>query len=357
MLQNIKIEGYKSIKTLDLKLSPINILIGSNGVGKTNFISFFKLVNNIYEQRLQQYSLKSGVDNLLHYGRKNTNEIKGYLNFGNNAYQFNLLPTDEGSFFIGREDSILNYPSKFNKTYYSENIKESFIKKKGENGKYRDKYLSEHLESYKIYHFHDTSISAPLRLIANVNDNRMLKAEGGNLPAFLFYLQEKYTKHFKIIEKVIKSTVPFFDRFDLNPMSLDGNKIELEWYEKEHPEHPFYARDLSDGTLRFIALTTLLLQPNLPKTIILDEPELGLHPFAISKLAGMIKKASVQSQIIVATQSVSLVNEFSADDIIVADREENQTVFKRQSQESLKTWLEDYSIGELWEKNVIGGRL
>ena len=106
---NIEIEGFKSIKRLVLKLSPINILIGSNGVGKSNFLSFFKLVNNIYEQRLQHYSLKSGIDNLLHYGRKNTSEIKGYLDFGNNAYRFNILPTDEGSMFIDREDSLLNY--------------------------------------------------------------------------------------------------------------------------------------------------------------------------------------------------------------------------------------------------------
>ncbi|MFA5669243.1 MAG: AAA family ATPase [Balneolaceae bacterium] len=354
MLQNIKIEGYKSIKKMDLKLSPINILIGSNGVGKSNFISFFKLVNNIYEQRLQQYSLKSGVDNLLHYGRKNTNEIKGYLNFGNNAYEFNLLPTDEGAFFIGREDSLLNYQTQYSKTFYDENIKESQIKGSSTQ---RNKYLSEHLESYKIYHFHDTSSAAPLRKSANINDNRLLRAEGDNLPAFLYYLQEKHPKHFKIIEMVIQSVFPFFDRFELAPFFLDENTIELEWFEKEHPEHPFYSRHLSDGTLRFIALATLFLQPNLPKTIIIDEPELGLHPFAISKLAGLIKKASVTSQVIIATQSVNLVNEFSADDIIVANREDNQTVYKRQSEESLKSWLDVYSIGELWEKNVIGGRL
>jgi len=353
MLQNIKIEGFKSIKTLDLKLSPINILIGSNGVGKSNFISFFKLVNNIYEQRLQQYSLKSGVDNLLHYGRKNTSEITGYLEFGDNAYSFQLSPTENDTLFISTEKSYY-FPAKNNQYFENENIKESLIKG---SSTIRDGYLSEYLESYKIYHFHDTSSSAPLRSIANISDNRLLRPEGDNLPAFLYYLQEKHPKHFKMIEMVIQSVFPFFERFDLAPFFLDENKIELEWYEKEHPEHPFYARHFSDGTLRFIALTTLFLQPNLPKTIILDEPELGLHPFAISKLAGMIKKASVHSQVIIATQSVNLVNEFSADDIIVANRENNQTVFKRQSEELLKTWLEEYSIGELWEKNVIGGRL
>lgn len=355
MLQNIKIEGFKSIKTLDLKLSPINLLIGSNGVGKSNFISFFKLVNNVYEQRLQQYSLKSGIDNLLHYGRKNTNEIKGFLDFGNNAYEFILLPTDEDSLFIGREDSVLNYKTNYNKTIYHENRKESLIKEKGS---YRDRYLSEHLESYKIYHFHDTSISAPLRSKANTNDNRSLKEDGGNLPAYLYYLQEKHPLNFKRIEKIIQSVVPFFERFDLAPLLIgEEGRINLKWTEKEHPEHYFDAKDLSDGSLRFIALVTLLMQPKLPKVIIIDEPELGLHPTAINKLSGLIKSAAAKDcQIIVSTQSVTLLNNFEAEDIITVDKEHNQSVFKRLDKEGLSNWIEDYSIGELWTKSVIKGQ-
>ncbi len=354
MLQNIKIKGFKSIKKLDLKLRPINILIGSNGVGKSNFIAFFKLVNNIYEQRLQQYSLKSGVDNLLHYGRKNTNEIFGYLNFGNNAYQFNLLPTDEGLFFIGREDSILNYKTNYNKTFYDENVKESEIKG---SQTHRNKFLSEHLESYKIYHFHDTSSSAPLRTKANINDNRILKEDGGNLPAYLYYLQEKHPKNFKRIEKTIQSVVPFFDSFNLSPAFLDEEKILLEWTEKEHPETYFNANHLSDGSLRFIALVTLLMQPKLPKVIIIDEPELGLHPMAINKLSGLIKSAAAKNcQIIVSTQSVTLLNNFEAEDIITVDKEDNQSVFQRLDKEGLSNWIEDYSIGELWTKSIIKGQ-
>lgn len=354
MLQNIKIEGFKSIKTLDLKLSPINLLIGSNGVGKSNFISFFKLVNNIYEQRLQQYSLKSGVDNLLHYGRKNTTEIKGYLNFGNNAYQFNLLPSDEGSLFIGREDSLLNYQTQYSKTFYEENIKESLIKGSSTQ---RNKYLSEHLESYKIYHFHDTSSSAPLRSKANTNDNRSLKEDGGNLPAYLYYLQEKHPLNFKRIEKIIQSVVPFFDRFNLSPAFLDEEKILLEWTEKEHPETYFNANHLSDGSLRFIALVTLLMQPKLPKVIIIDEPELGLHPTAINKLSGLIKSAAAKDcQVIVSTQSVTLLNNFEAENIITVDKEDNQSVFRRLDKEVLSNWIEDYSIGELWTKSIIKGQ-
>lgn len=355
MLQNIKIEGYKSIKILDLKLSPINLLIGSNGVGKSNFISFFKLVNNIYEQRLQQYSLKSGIDNLLHYGRKNTSEIKGYLDFGNNAYKFSLLPTDEDTFFIGREDSILNYTNQYNKAFYDENIKESRIKEKY---RIRDNYLSEQLENYKIYHFHDTSISAPLRSVAKINDNRILSENGGNLPAYLFYLKEKHPLSFKRIEKIIQSVVPFFERFDLAPLLIgEEGRINLKWTEREHPEHYFDAKDLSDGSLRFIALVTLLMQPKLPKVIIIDEPELGLHPTAINKLSGLIKSAAAKDcQIIVSTQSVTLLNNFETEDIITVDKEDNQSVFRRLDKEGLGNWIEDYSIGELWTKSIIKGQ-
>lgn len=353
MLQQIKIEGFKSIKMLDLKLSPINILIGSNGVGKSNFISFFKLVNNIYEQRLQQYSMKSGVDNLLYYGRKTTSEIKGYLKFGVNAYSFELTSTENDTLFIIIEKSYY-YRAQNNVYFNSVNLKESLIK---ESSTRRDKYLSEHLESYKIYHFHDTSISAPLRSKANVNDNRYLREDGGNLAAYLYYLQEKHPKNFKRVEKIIQSVVPFFERFILSPSSLDEEKIMLEWTEKEHPETYFNANHLSDGSLRFIALVTLLMQPELPKVIIIDEPELGLHPSAINKLSGLIKSAAAKDcQIIVSTQSVTLLNNFDADDIITVDKEDNQSVFRRLDKKLLSNWMDDYSIGELWTKSVIKGQ-
>lgn len=353
MLQEIKIEGFKSIKAMDLELCPINILIGSNGVGKSNFISFFKLVNNIYEQRLQQYSLRSGVDNLLHYGRKSTSEIKGYLKFDNNAYSFELTPTENDTLFISDEKKSYHSPQK-DLFSDNQNLKESFVK---ESSIRDDKYLSEHLESYKIYHFHDTSVSGPLRSKANVNDNRYLREDGGNLAAYLYYLQEKHPKKFKRIEKVIQSVVPFFERFNLSPSSLDEEKIMLEWTEKEHPETYFNANHLSDGSLRFIALVTLLLQPELPKVIIIDEPELGLHPSAVNKLSGLIKSAAAKDcQIIVSTQSVTLLNNFDADDVVTVDKEDNQSVFRRLDKETLSNWMDDYSIGELWTKSVIKGQ-
>jgi predicted ATPase len=153
----------------------------------------------------------------------------------------------------------------------------------------------------------------------------------------------------------IRSIAPFFDRFRLAPSQLDTNQINLEWKERGSDLY-MDAYSLSDGSLRFMALTTLLMQPHPPKTIIIDEPELGLHPMAINKLAGLMKKASIHSQLIVSTQSVGLVSNFEPEDIITVDRKDGQSVFERLDNETLQNWLEDFSLGELWNKNVIGGQ-
>lgn len=349
MLSRVIIDGYKSIQHTDVELRPINILIGSNGVGKTNFISFFKLINIIYEQRLHNYTMQNSAERLFHYGLKQTSELKGYLAFGDNAYEVRLQARDNGSLFIAEERSYYQ-SSSFNVS----NIDESQIKN---SSTYRDRWLRDYLKSYKIFHFHDTSKGAPLRSSANINDNRYLKTDGSNLPAFLFMLQEKYPKTLRRIELIIRSVMPYFGNFSLAPSLLDESQINLQWSDIENNEKYFDANDLSDGSIRFIALATLLLQPTLPKVIIIDEPELGLHPTAIVKLAGMIKSvASRGCQIIVSTQSVNLINNFDAEDIITVDRKDKQSTFNRLNNYTLQHWLNDYSLGELWTKSIINGQ-
>jgi predicted ATPase len=348
MLDRIIIGGYKSIKQMDLTLRPINILIGSNGVGKTNFISFFRLVNNIYEQRLGNYTMRHRAESLLHYGIKNTEEVKGYLRFSDNAYEFTLQPRNNGSMFLAEE-----------KSYYQDhanivrNIDESYIK---ESSTFRDKWLRAYLDSYKIYHFHDTSEGAQLRTEAILNDTRILRTDGGNLPAFLYMLMQQHPKALKRIELTIQSVMPYFERFDLHPLP-SGDKIELVWNDLNAPDKYFSANDLSDGSIRFMALATLLMQPVLPKVVIIDEPELGLHPVAITKLSGLIKSAAARGcQIIISTQSVNLINNFEAEDVITVDRKNGQSVFNRLNTYDLKKWLDDYSLGDLWTKSIINGQ-
>jgi predicted ATPase len=226
-----------------------------------------------------------------------------------------------------------------------------------------DSYLpvvANRLRNCRVYHFHDTSDTAVIKGFCDKNDNRILRPDGANLAAFLYYLRLQYPTHFANIEATIRQIAPFFEGFNLEPSRLNEEKIRLEWKEIGSDDY-FNASSLSDGTLRFICLSTLLLQPHLPMTLVLDEPELGLHPAAITLLAGMLHSASrrpaaLGSQIIVATQSVTLVNQFEPGEVWTAERNNRETVFKQLGKEDMSAWLDDYSLGEMWEKNLLGAR-
>jgi predicted ATPase len=158
------------------------------------------------------------------------------------------------------------------------------------------------------------------------------------------------------IVELIRQVAPFFDDFDLAPMPADANSILLNWRDRDST-HLFGPHQLSDGTLRAMALIAILAQPEdeLPAVIVLDEPEIGLHPYALEIAAALIKSASVHSTLLLATQSTALVNQFAPEDVVTVTREDAQSKFARQNSASLAAWLEDYSIGDLWEKNLIGG--
>jgi predicted ATPase len=211
------------------------------------------------------------------------------------------------------------------------------------------------LQNLAVFHFDDTSDSSPAKQIANIGDNRFFRHDAANLPAYLYFLQERHSLEFRHIEEHIRLVAPFFEKFVLAPSKLNEKKIELEWRQKGSDAY-FDAWSLSDGALRFICLATLLLQPNPPALILLDEPELGLHPLAIRILSEMLEAASKRVQIILATQSVTLLDGFAPQDVIVAENDGLKTTFKRLDMEKLKIWLDDFSLGEVWEKNVLGGR-
>lgn len=358
-IQSIRIQNFKSIKDSGVvEFKPVNVLIGANGAGKSNFISFFKFLNKLYEQELQLYMAQNGrADNFLFFGRKFSSFLSGNITFDNdwhNGYEFTLVPDQTGNLIFSKEFSHYSHPT-LNKTSIDNGSGSPESHLKTDDG-WRNKYLRQEIKSLRIFHFHDTSFNSKVKQPCNTQDYATLQEDGGNLAAFLYRLQESSPKNFNMIEKIVQSIAPFFDSFMLQPDEINPQQIFLRWKEKGF-EQLFTAHNLSDGTLRMICLATLLLQPKPPATIIIDEPELGLHPFAISKLAGLLQCVPESTQVIISTQSVNLVNEFSPDDIIVVQREDNhETVFRRQSEETLAVWLKDYSIGELWEKNVLGGR-
>src|SRR5262249_31729143 len=213
------------------------------------------------------------------------------------------------------------------------------------------------LGRWRLYHVHDTSQSLPMRKTARIDDNQYLRPDGSNLAAFLYYLQEKHPTAYSLIRRTVQRVTPFFDDFRLQPSKLKPDDIKLEWTHM-HSDQYFDASSLSDGSLRFIALATLFLQPKeyFPSVVLVDEPELGLHPYAIEMLASLIKQASANTQVIVSTQSSLLLDHFDPEDVMVANRVKGGTEITRLEPSKLKDWLADYSLGQLWEKNEFAGR-
>ncbi|MEA3443317.1 MAG: AAA family ATPase [Bacteroidota bacterium] len=343
-IHSIKLKNFKSYRdTKEFEFGAINILIGSNGSGKSNLISFFKLLNNIMNKNLQVYVKTTGkAGSYLYFGQKKSSYLQGEIKFRNisnisNMYHFRLVPTLDGGFVFEDEISYFNFGNneKFNwggKHFTPAGAFESIIPDKDHQP--QCELLNSFIKHLRIFHLNDTSSTSRVKGFGKLHDNEFLREDSGNLAAFLFKLSKTHLKHFRIIEKTIQSVAPFFNRFDLKPTGENSLEINLKWLEKGSDEY-FDAHHLSDGTLRFICLATLLLQPNPPSTIIIDEPELGLHPFAISKLSAMIKSASVKTQLIISTQSVGLLNNFNPEDIIIVERENHQSILKRMQSEKL----------------------
>ena len=218
------------------------------------------------------------------------------------------------------------------------------------------KYVTDSIKSWQIYHFHDTSGTAGIKQISKIDDNRQLRADASNLAAYLYLLKNKNNQEYQTIVRAIHLVAPFFGDFNLHPLERSTDSIRLEWKHKTSDAY-FDAASLSDGTLRFMCLTTLLMQPaaKLPTTILLDEPELGLHPHAITILAKMLKSVSKKTQIIVSTQSTTLINQLDPEDLVVVDRDQEQSTFRRLTKEDTRYWMDDFGLGDLWEKNIFGG--
>ena len=357
-LSRMTIEGYKSIKKCDISFGKINVLIGSNGSGKSNLISTFSFLQNILSKNLQVYAAQSGVNALLYGGRKVTEEMAFEVFFGDNSYGFVLIPTDDNR-LIFRKEYFGYHGSWENESNVARGHSEAMWDAGAHNNIVRYVIPILQKQNWRVYHFHDTGRSAKVKQEHNISNNKVLQFDASNLAAFLYRLKGNYKKNYDEIVQTVQLIAPYFSDFVLEPQEGNEEQIILKWQQKGC-EDIFNASQLSDGTLRFICLAALLLQPQelQPATIIVDEPELGLHPYAITILAEMVKQLSDEKQIIISTQSVELLNEFDAEDVIVVDRGENGSEFKRLNEEDLEAWLEeDYALGDLWKKNILGGRL
>lgn len=370
-LCSVSIKGFKSISAIGqtIEFGDVTVLIGSNSAGKSNLVSFFKMLNYMMTGALQTYIGEQGYANsLLHFGADNTAQIEAKLVFCDDencrySYLFNLVHAGGDTLIF--KDEYVNVNEIKNEEIRGTSLGSGHSESKlpawyqiGKEPKKRELFSA--LFKCRAYQFHDTSATSRIRNSVYVGDSDQLHINGGNLAAYLYTLEntEDWNYDYLRIVKRIQAVVPNFKGFVLKPTPLNDNMIRLDWQEKGSA-YRFGPHQLSDGALRFMALTTLLLQPveKLPKVIIIDEPELGLHPAAISALSEMIRSASQNCQIILATQSPRLLDEFNPEEVVIVEKgDDDSSTFKRLSAKELEIWKDVYNLSELWEKNIIGGR-
>lgn len=359
-IDKMTLKGFKSIEHLeDFRLEKLNVLIGANGAGKSNFVDFFRMLRTFADESFQQFVNDcGGGDGFLFLGTKVTSKITSRLDFGRNAYEFELKPTAQGSLQVAEEQVEYNGHSR---QIGWGSLESALKKRKSDKSSWYSghpgvaHYVYSSVSRWTVYHFHDTSSLAPMRRDQPIRDWERYRHDASNIAAFLFNLKEDEPESYQLIRDTVQLIAPFFDDFLLRPQKRGNDEqVRLEWRQKGS-DFPFQPNQLSDGTMRFICLATALQQPEPPATIVIDEPELGLHPYAISMLADLIKSAAERTQVIVATQSATLLDYFDPGEIIVVNRDRGRSVFERLDAESLSEWLEDYSVGELWQKNVVRG--
>jgi predicted ATPase len=364
-LQNITIKGFKSIQVLhNFQPRPINVFIGQNGAGKSNFISFFKFLSNMLSGtgNLAEYTgMHGGASALLFDGPETTPQMMASIQLltsvGLNEYEFRLSHASADT-FIFTEEQFRYIPNDFKGIKKFTNLgaghKEAALIHAETTGKTQGT-VRRLLQQLNTYQFHNTTFSSPIRNnVSQVENNWFLDEDGRNLSSVLFELRQNQGAVYQKIILILKQIIPFFDDFILNDQY---GKIYLRWKEINSPV-TFVANQASDGMLRAMALVTLLCLPpeRLPAVMFLDEPELGLHPSAVKIICELVQGVSEHCQIFIATQDADMLNEFELEDVVVVTRDGRKSTFERLATADLSEWAGTYSLSDLWHQNIIGGR-
>lgn len=397
-LRRIKIQGFKSLKDVDLQnLNRISVFVGANGAGKSNLLSALRWIPLMQSSDITYWSeMQGGLNAILHGGTKQTQSILMRLEFEG---EYSILACEKRNAGIFAYEARLIH-ARGNLLFEEEKVE---FKKQGQESwktihlgsghrwtalhrsETRDETdeMSVRAIRYSIrnmgyFHFHDTSDESPLRRGSRIDDTGLLNTFGANLPSFLRMLQDSQKEDYQIalrriigltkrIAPYIKNIYPTISLLSpiedqelkildlINRPDLAKATVNLRWTDTQ--DRSFNAYDLSDGTLRSLALFTVLGQPwdLRPRFITIDEPELGLHPAALHLFCALCRSVSSDSQIFLATQSLFLLDSFDLSQIIVAEQHQGETRFKTLSQDDLQIWLDDYSLSEIFEKHIIGG--
>lgn len=362
-LESLEIKGYASIRETRVDLtSDVTLLVGANGSGKSNVVGAFELLGRIVDQQLNDHLIRTlgGLSSVLHAAPNSADDADRVSleawgrahNSLSNGYRAVVEPAAGDAATLDERSSFQDR-SHYTSPHHDHlgTARESVLRDLAETSA-KERFVLEVMSGCRVFHFDDTSIDAPPKKRTDVADDLTLGPNAHNLAPLLSRIRASDPPRYTRIVRTVRSVAPFFDDFVLEP---EYGKLLLRWRERGL-DRVFSADALSDGTLRFVCLAVLLLQPSPPATIVLDEPELGLHPFAIHQLAGLLRVAGRQSRVVAATQSVTLLSEFSLEEVAVVERSGRGTIVNRPDVGSLQRWLDDYSLGTMWEKNLLGGR-
>lgn len=368
-IESVRIRGFRSLQDVELNdLSDAQVLIGANGSGKSNFIRFFDMLSWMLKSRqLGEFiERQGGADDQLYRGNRFTPRMEAGVRLrtgsGANDYRFALAYGSPDRFYFSSEEFRFAREGWYGEAPWTPlegGHREAKIVEAAQSGisgtsQTTASVIVRLLRNCTAYQFHDTSAGAGIKRMWDVQDNYRLRSDGGNLAAVLHYLEQHEIKRYELICRHIGRILPVFDSFSIDERF---GRVQLRWKAK-YNDRSFGAHLTSDGSLRFMALVTLLNLPNelMPDVILLDEPELGLHPAAITLVGDMIRALSEQRQVIVATQSPLLVDCFELDEIVVLELRDDATVFRRLDPEEYRLWLDEFTTGELWQQNLVGGR-
>lgn len=365
-LRRFQVQGLCSLADVSLEPGRLTVLIGANGSGKSNLLRALKLAPLLRTKSLRNFVGEAGgASALLHYGPKRTQALSLTLEFvqESKANRYSVrLGFAAGDALIFLDEAVSFEPSEsaaLQEHSLGAGHQESLLEEKAAQDK-TAKTVNWWLGRLNFFHFHDTSMASPLRTHARAEDNHYLRSDGGNLAAYLLYLKESTEAEdqtaWRRIKGLVRRIAPMVKGLLPTPVGSNGSAIRLDWVDDQ--DQVFGVHQLSDGTLRAIGLVTALAQPTarLPRFISIDEPELGLHPAAITILADLARSVSQHCQVLFATQSTAWLDHFDPAEVVVAERREGATNLRRLDAAGLRGWLEDYSLSEVYGKGVLGGR-
>jgi predicted ATPase len=361
-IARVSIHGFRGLRQIDaLELPQLTVLIGANGAGKSTLIRFFEMLSWMLKaQRLQEFVLRhGGGDDQFFMGARQTPQIHAEIRLetqaGYNDYRFRLE-------HLSANDTVMMIAEAYR---YSDKTKvaEAPWQEIAGSGKEAGlpartsstaRTICHLLRQCTTYQFHDTSDKASIRMRWDVTDSVRLRSDGGNLAAVLLALRENHFKRYQLVVRQIQRVLPAFKDFVLEP---SYGKVDLRWLGQQS-DKVFGPHLTSDGSLRLFCLLTLLNLPaeQLPDVMFFDEPELGLHPHAITLVSETLKRLAKTRQIFISTQSPYMVDCFDLENMIVASANNGETVLRNLPRAQYQEWLDDeYQISDIWLQQAVGG--